>query len=49
MGNMDEKLDALLSSVQSLRQAQVESQDEVEHKMAQLETNVAGTQEGTAQ
>ena len=34
MVNMEEKMDAVLSSIQALRQAQAESQDEVACKLA---------------
>ena len=48
MANVEEKMDALLSLVQSLRKAQTESQDEVVHTLEQLKNDMARSQKGTS-
>ena len=49
MTTMEEKLNALLCSVESLKQAQGENQEEMSRKLSCLESNVKASQEDTAQ
>ena len=49
MATTEEKLDALLRSVESLKKAQNESQEAMSRKLSQLETDVAARHEESTQ
>ena len=49
MATVEDKLDALLTSMNALKQAQNDSQREVAQQMEQLESDVVRNQEGMAQ
>ena len=49
MATTDDKIDALLRSVDALKQAQKDSQEEMARKLGQLESEVAAGQDNAAQ
>ena len=49
MATMDDMINALLRSVDRLKQSQKENQEEMAHKLSQLESEVEGGQDSMAQ